>query len=51
MTVTGETRVHPEELKTTYERLSKAFESVDDLECRSPASAFTDEDILRIWRI
>jgi ATP adenylyltransferase len=25
MTVTGETRVHPEDLKTTYERLSKAF--------------------------
>jgi len=25
MTVTGETRVHPEELKTTYERLKKAF--------------------------
>jgi ATP adenylyltransferase len=25
MTVTGETRVHPEELKTTYERLSKAL--------------------------
>jgi ATP adenylyltransferase len=25
MTVTGETRVHPEELKTTYQRLSKAF--------------------------
>lgn len=25
MTVTGETRVHPEELKTTYERLRKAF--------------------------
>jgi ATP adenylyltransferase len=25
MTVTGETRVHPENLKTTYERLSKAF--------------------------
>src|SRR2546430_1994484 len=24
MTVTGETRVHPEDLKTTYERLSKA---------------------------
>jgi ATP adenylyltransferase len=26
MTVTGETRVHPEELKTTYERLKKALE-------------------------
>lgn len=25
MTVTAETRVHPEELKTTYERLRKAF--------------------------
>jgi ATP adenylyltransferase len=25
MTVTGETRVHPEELKTTYERLSRAL--------------------------
>jgi ATP adenylyltransferase len=25
MTVTGETRVHPEELKTTYERLSEAL--------------------------
>ena len=25
MTVTGETRVHPEELKTSYERLSKAL--------------------------
>jgi ATP adenylyltransferase len=25
MTVTGETRVHPEELKTTCERLSKAL--------------------------
>jgi ATP adenylyltransferase len=25
MTVTGETRVHPEELKTTFERLSKAL--------------------------
>jgi ATP adenylyltransferase len=25
MTVTGETRVHPEELKTTYNRLSKAL--------------------------
>jgi ATP adenylyltransferase len=25
MTVTGETRVHPEELKTTYERLRGAF--------------------------
>lgn len=25
MTVTGETRVHPENLKTTYERLHKAF--------------------------
>lgn len=25
MTVTGETRVHPEELKTTYERLRKAL--------------------------
>jgi ATP adenylyltransferase len=25
MTVVGETRVHPEDLKTTYERLSKAF--------------------------
>ncbi|HUL35909.1 MAG TPA: HIT domain-containing protein [Candidatus Eisenbacteria bacterium] len=25
MTVTGETRVHPEELRTTYERLSKAL--------------------------
>jgi ATP adenylyltransferase len=26
MTVTGETRVHPEELKTTYERLSRALQ-------------------------
>ena len=26
MTVTGETRVHPEELKTTYDRLKKALE-------------------------
>ena len=25
MTVTGETRVHPEDLQATYERLSKAF--------------------------
>jgi len=25
MTVTGETRVHPEDLRTTYERLKKAF--------------------------
>ena len=25
MTVTGETRVHPEDLKTTYERISKAL--------------------------
>jgi ATP adenylyltransferase len=25
MTVTGETRVHPEDLKTTYERLSQAL--------------------------
>jgi ATP adenylyltransferase len=25
MTVTGETRVHPEDLQTTYERLSKAL--------------------------
>ena len=25
MTVTGETRVHPEDLKTTYERLTKAL--------------------------
>jgi ATP adenylyltransferase len=25
MTVTGETRVHPEDLKTTYERLSRAL--------------------------
>ncbi len=25
MTVTGETRVHPEELKTTFEKLRKAF--------------------------
>jgi ATP adenylyltransferase len=25
MTVTGETRVHPEELKTTYERLNRAL--------------------------
>ena len=25
MTVTGETRVHPEDLKTAYERLSKAL--------------------------
>ena len=25
MTVTGETRVHPEELRTTYERLKKTF--------------------------
>jgi len=27
MTVTGETRVNPEELKTTYERLSKALKA------------------------
>jgi ATP adenylyltransferase len=27
MTVTGETRVHPEELKTTYQRLQKALAS------------------------
>jgi ATP adenylyltransferase len=27
MTVTGETRVHPEELKTTYERLSRALKA------------------------
>ena len=27
MTVTGETRVHPEELKTTYDRLSKALKA------------------------
>jgi ATP adenylyltransferase len=27
MTVTGETRVHPEELKTTYERLRRALAS------------------------
>src|SRR5580704_6464631 len=27
MTVTGETRVHPEELKTTYERMRKALAS------------------------
>ena len=27
MTVTSETRVHPEELKTTYERLSKALQA------------------------
>ena len=27
MTVTGETRVHPEDLKTTYERLSKALKA------------------------
>jgi ATP adenylyltransferase len=27
MTVTGETRVHPEELPTTYERLSKALKA------------------------
>jgi ATP adenylyltransferase len=27
MTVTGETRVHPEELKTTYERLSQALKA------------------------
>jgi ATP adenylyltransferase len=27
MTVTGETRVHPEELNTTYKRLRKAFEA------------------------
>ncbi|HXC48420.1 MAG TPA: diadenosine tetraphosphate hydrolase, partial [Candidatus Sulfotelmatobacter sp.] len=27
MTVTGETRVHPEELKTTYERLSTALKT------------------------
>jgi ATP adenylyltransferase len=27
MTVTGETRVHPEELKTTFERLRKALNS------------------------
>lgn len=26
ITVTGETRVHPEELKTTYERLTKALQ-------------------------
>jgi len=25
MTVTGETRVHPEDLKTTYQRLSQAL--------------------------
>jgi ATP adenylyltransferase len=25
MTVTGETRVHPEELKTTYERIRTAL--------------------------
>jgi ATP adenylyltransferase len=25
MTVTGETRVHPEDLRTTYDRLSKAL--------------------------
>ena len=27
MTVTGETRVHPEELKTTYDRLTKALKA------------------------
>ena len=27
MTVTGETRVHPEELQTTYERMRKALAS------------------------
>jgi ATP adenylyltransferase len=27
MTVTGETRVHPEELQTNYERLQKALAS------------------------
>ena len=27
MTVTGETRVHPEELRTTYERLTRALRS------------------------
>ena len=27
MTVTGETRVHPEELGTTYDRLSKALKA------------------------
>jgi len=27
MTVTGETRVHPEELRTTYERLSEALQA------------------------
>ena len=27
MTVTGETRVHPEELRTTYERLSKGLKA------------------------
>ena len=27
MTVTGETRVHPEELRTTYERLSNALKA------------------------
>jgi ATP adenylyltransferase len=27
MTVTGETRIHPEELKVTYERLRKALAS------------------------
>jgi ATP adenylyltransferase len=27
MTVTGETRVHPEDLKTTYDRLSKALKA------------------------
>jgi ATP adenylyltransferase len=26
MTVTGETRVHPEELATTYQRMKKAFQ-------------------------
>jgi len=29
MTVTGETRVHPEELKTTYEKLHKALSDCD----------------------